>query len=156
METWCVNLHLLDYHGGRRGGWSWFHDDMLPCLQAYQNDIRFCLSVLFDTPLPAGISFLQMISAVLMPGLRLWSSPHGNTPRSLEPQTPSSDISGRPETRLLFSETTPLKWKRHFNGQKSSQTSLSRRNVPWGSKIPSRLCVHPCFGLNPRSAFHWL
>lgn len=28
------------------------------------------LSVLFDTTIPAGISFLQMISAVLMPGLR--------------------------------------------------------------------------------------
>lgn len=56
-----------------------------------------CLSVSFDAPFHAGISFLQMISAVLMPGVRQWAALPEPLNRSLKPQTPSSDTSGRPE-----------------------------------------------------------
>lgn len=89
-----------------------------------------CLSVLFDAPLHAGIRFLQMISAVLMPGVRQWAALPIPLNRNLKPQTPSSDISGRPETRLLSSETTSLKWKCHSSGKKNSLTPRAEETCP--------------------------
>lgn len=132
METLCFNLHLLsDY--SRRGGWRWLYDDTFLCLKAHRMKYAFvCLSALSDVPLHAGICSPQTTLAISMPGLRQWAAHTGPLTEASNPNT-SLRCSGRPETRLLSSETTMLKWK----------CFLMDRRVPYhyGSKIPARLWV---------------
>lgn len=110
METLCFNLHLLNDYS-RRGGWRWLYDDTFLCLKAYRMKYAFvCFSALSDVPLHAGICSPQTTLAISMPGLRQWAAHTGPLTEASNPNT-SLRCSGRPETRLLSSETTMLKWK---------------------------------------------
>lgn len=132
MKTWCFNLHLLDDYS-RRQGWRWLYDDTFLCLKAYRMKYAFvCFSALSDVPLHAGICSPQMTLAILMPGLRQWAVHTRPLTEAANPNT-SLRHSGRPETRLLFSETTMLKWKCFPMDRRVSHH--------WGLKIPSRLWV---------------
>lgn len=155
METWCVNLHLLDYYLGDEVAGA---GSMMACYRVYKRTrvtyAFVCFSVLFDTPLHAGISFLQMISAALMPGLRQWAALTATLPEASNPNT-------KPRYRCHQKPGCCFLKPPHEN---ANAISIDRR-AAWlteqmrcalGSKIPSRLCVHTCFGLSPRSAFRWL
>lgn len=73
------------------------------CLQAYQKDVCFCqsLSIIWHTT-PCLYEFPANDSSCSNAWSEAVSSPHCDTPRSLKPQTPSSDISGGPETKCCF------------------------------------------------------
>lgn len=141
METWCVNLHVRLLFG-RRGGWSWFYDGLLPCLQAYQSDVCFCLflSIIWYTT-PCWYQFPANDFSCFNAWSKAVSSPHSNTPRSLKPKH-QAQISVPPETRLLFSETTSRKCKRHFNRQKSSLTHWADAMCPGLENPFKALCSH--------------
>ena len=108
----------------------WWH---IPMFKSTQHEV--CFRLLLST-VRCAITRWYLLSPNDFSYFNAWaeavSSTHSTTHRSRNPNT-SLRYSGRPEKRLLFSQTTMLKWKCFPMDRRLSHH--------WGLKIPSRLWV---------------